>query len=99
MAANKSAPQNIVVQNVNTNTNQNVNMSNNTDGSSCPYCKMLTANYAKKVHGKCSMIWCLTLTLLTGGLIFCLGTNMFEGCKDIEVTCAVCNRQKRVIES
>lgn len=78
---NNQKPQSIVVNttsnNTNNNTNSNINTNNNTNGTECSHCGMLTGNYARRVHGKCSLIWCLSLTLLTGGLIFCVGSNHF----------------------
>jgi hypothetical protein len=74
-----------------------MNNTNNTDGTPCDFCKLLTSSYARKVHGKWSMIWCLSLTILTGGMIFCFGSNHFENCKDTEVQCAVCRRRKALL--
>ena len=67
--------------NNNTNTNQNTNV-NGSAGDKCDSCNLFTVSYARKTHGTTSLIWCLALTFLTGGLIFCLGCNQFERCKD-----------------
>ena len=95
-------PTNIIVNtsNNNQNTNTNTNTHNNTNGTECGSCRMLTDNYARKIHGKSSMAWCLSLTFLTGGLIFCcFGFNQFDRCKDTEVICAVCQRRKGLLET
>lgn len=60
---------------------------------------MLTADYGRKTCGSSSMLWCLSLTVLTGGLILCLGCDIFERWKDIEVLCGMCRRRKMLIET
>ena len=70
---------NVISNNTNNNTNTNVNGS---AGDKCNTCNLFTVSYARKTHGTTSMIWCLALTFLTGGLIFCLGCDQFERCKD-----------------
>jgi len=94
---NQSTPI-INVNSVNTNTNTNTNVNNNTKTSTCNECNYLTADYAQKICGRSSFLWCLSLTLLTGGLILCIGCDEFDRCKDTEILCGNCQRRKGLYE-
>lgn len=95
----------ITIVNTNTNTNQNqnqnqnVNQNTNVNGTRCDHCRGNTDNYIRRVCGTSSLLWCLGATILTGGLVLCLGgAGAFDRCKDIETLCGVCGQSKMIIE-
>jgi ribosomal protein L37E len=71
---------NVVSNNIN--SNSNVNNTNNTLGTQCSNCGFLTDSHARRICGTTALIWCMATTLMTGGLILCIGLDKFDSCKD-----------------
>ena len=76
-----------------------INLGNNGgsgDGSPCPTCGKDTGNIPRKKIGCITIVWCLVLFLLTGGLAWCY-PFCTDSCKDTELVCVRCQTVKSKI--
>ena len=76
-----------------------INLGNNGgsgDGSPCPTCGKDTGNIPRKKIGCITIVWCLVLFLLSGGLAWCY-PFCTDSCKDTELVCVRCQTVKSKI--
>ena len=74
----------------------NLQGNQHSDGSPCPTCGKDTGNIPRKTIGCVTIVWCLVLLFLTGGLAWCY-PFCTDSCKDTELVCVRCQTVKSKI--
>lgn len=74
----------------------NLSNNNNSSGSPCPSCGTETGNIPRKKVGLVTILWCLCLFIVSGGVACCYPFCV-DSCKDTELVCVKCQTVKMKI--